>query len=548
MKPCAVVLGGYLNGYSIIQELHEMGVTDIVLCQYGKQPAGKSRFLKGAYSVDKSAESLYQALMQIHKTYDYLVLFPSDDLQTEHMVALEEKIKDFCFLPVNCKNLLWAEDKNNQYHACDACGVPRPKTLLIESSAELPQLCSMTLPIIVKPSTRFVPGGIEVFRNLLLETDDAIESALGRLRYFLACGVKLVVSEVVPGDTSEGLIYCYTAYRSPDGKILNEWIGKKLSQFPDDFGVFSSAANSAPEIVREQGRKLFAELDIYGIAEPEFKYDVRDGSYKLMEINYRSFMWHRIGNRSGCHLQYTQWLDALGQSVPVEKQDNERKIHFCYLKYEIINLLTRRGYFKTFRNNLFGGEKTYHGFGETSDPLPFVIDLASVFPVVMKRFWDAFKVRLSPRRNSCASRRRVKFPSRGIVSHCHFKGKAVMECGVRFLGVPHAEIGDNFYANAYCHLLGEIYIGDNVMIGPQTVMWGRDHGMALSAEPMNRQEYVNRPIIIGNNVWIGAHCTILKGVVIHDGAVVAAGSVVTKDVPANAVVAGVPAKAIKFRS
>ena len=53
------------------------------------------------------------------------------------------------------------------------------------------------------------------------------------------------------------------------------------------------------------------------------------------------------------------------------------------------------------------------------------------------------------------------------------------------------------------------------------------------------------PVKIGNNVWIGAHATILAGVTVGDNAVVAAGAVVTKDVPANAVVGGVPAKIIK---
>ena len=53
------------------------------------------------------------------------------------------------------------------------------------------------------------------------------------------------------------------------------------------------------------------------------------------------------------------------------------------------------------------------------------------------------------------------------------------------------------------------------------------------------------PIVVGNNVWIGSHATILKGVTIGDGAIVAAGAVVTKDVPANTIVGGVPAKPIR---
>lgn len=100
--------------------------------------------------------------------------------------------------------------------------------------------------------------------------------------------------------------------------------------------------------------------------------------------------------------------------------------------------------------------------------------------------------------------------------------------------------------NANCHLMGEITFGDNVMIGPQTIIWARDHGMALGV-PMKEQAHKTKPIVIGNDVWISANVTILKGVVIEDGAVIGAGSVVVKNVPKNAIVVGNPAKIVRYR-
>lgn len=128
----------------------------------------------------------------------------------------------------------------------------------------------------------------------------------------------------------------------------------------------------------------------------------------------------------------------------------------------------------------------------------------------------------------------------------HFLGKATIEARCRFSGQKRIQIGKNFYSNVGCHLLGEINIGDDVQLGPQVVFWGRDHGLKKGVL-INLQPHVLKPIRIGNDVWIGANATILKGVTISDGAVVAAGAVVTKDVPPNAIVAGVPAKVIKYR-
>ena len=104
-------------------------------------------------------------------------------------------------------------------------------------------------------------------------------------------------------------------------------------------------------------------------------------------------------------------------------------------------------------------------------------------------------------------------------------------------------IGKNVFINSGCCFQdqGGIEIGDNVLIGQQVVLATLNHDLM----PEKRANMSPAPIKIGNDVWIGAHATILAGVTIGNGAVIAAGAVVTKDVPANTVVGGVPAKIIK---
>lgn len=97
------------------------------------------------------------------------------------------------------------------------------------------------------------------------------------------------------------------------------------------------------------------------------------------------------------------------------------------------------------------------------------------------------------------------------------------------------------YINRYCKIrcYDEITIGNGVAISENFTIWDSDaHQIINGNEP-------TQPIVIGNKVWIGTNVTVLKGVKIGDGCVIAAGSVVTKDVPANSLAAGVPAKVIK---
>lgn len=103
--------------------------------------------------------------------------------------------------------------------------------------------------------------------------------------------------------------------------------------------------------------------------------------------------------------------------------------------------------------------------------------------------------------------------------------------------------GGNVFVNASCHFQdqGGITIGDNVLIGHQVVLASLNHDM----RPKYRENLYPGEIIIKDDAWIGSNATVIKGVTIGEGSVVAAGSVVTKDVPPYTIVGGNPAKVIK---
>lgn len=122
-----------------------------------------------------------------------------------------------------------------------------------------------------------------------------------------------------------------------------------------------------------------------------------------------------------------------------------------------------------------------------------------------------------------------------------------IEPKVLFFNLSNSEIGDysGIGMNSY---VGTIRIGKDVMIGEELIAISKNHNYANTQIPMREQGWQNdKPIIIEDDVWIGSRVILLPGVTIGKGAIVGAGSVVTKDVGENAIVAGNPAKEIKRR-
>lgn len=110
-------------------------------------------------------------------------------------------------------------------------------------------------------------------------------------------------------------------------------------------------------------------------------------------------------------------------------------------------------------------------------------------------------------------------------------------------------LGDNSGIGVNCELHGEVRIGNDVMMAPEVVMYTANHSFEDMDTPMRLQgDDESRPITVGNDVWIGRRAMVMPGVSIGNGSIVAAGAVVTRDVPEFSVVAGVPAKVVKMRA
>lgn len=134
--------------------------------------------------------------------------------------------------------------------------------------------------------------------------------------------------------------------------------------------------------------------------------------------------------------------------------------------------------------------------------------------------------------------------ARMMLQHCGADSgidrKAIVDCSVK--------MGDRSGIGKKCELYGDITIGDDVLMAPEVIIRTRNHRYVNKSITIHKQGVDDeKPVIIGNDVWIGQRVMIMPGVHVGNGAVIAAGAVVTKDVPEYAVVGGVPAHIISYR-
>jgi D-aspartate ligase len=205
----------------------------------------------------------------------------------------------------------WAHEKRLLYEVAQKLGISHPRTWYPTDERDLASL-SIEYPAIIKPSVSIKLQYATGQKALPARDDRELIT-----QYRRAAGVDsgtLMVQEVIPGD---GRAQYSVATYCKDGRPIVAMTARRTRQFPADYGLSSSfvEAIEVPELM-EPTRKLLEGLRLSGMIEVEFKLDVRDGQYKLLDVNVRPWAWHTLCIACGIDFAYMQYCDALGQSLP----------------------------------------------------------------------------------------------------------------------------------------------------------------------------------------------------------------------------------------
>lgn len=325
-----LILGGYVNGYSIARTLYETYAVQSVVCDNVPQFSFYSSFCNGRLITAPANESafineLVKVGESIREQGSLPVLFTTNDKWLIPVSKFKSKLEKVFYFPFSAdwKIIERFIVKEQLYALCDELAIPYPRTFVctIDNISHIFSL-DHHAPYLVKPSN--VVEYIDIFpkkkRNKVLSTLSEVHAYVEEA-YRAGYTGKFILQEYIPGSVEN--LYTITTYSDNEGVLKGYSIGHKLTQYPEDAGTITSGKiKYIPEIIPPT-KKILEALRFTGITNVEYKYDIRDGIYKMMEVNPRPGMWNYSSYKSGVNLFRMTIDDHLfNKEVPfVEGQD-----------------------------------------------------------------------------------------------------------------------------------------------------------------------------------------------------------------------------------
>ncbi len=310
-NPAVVLNPGAGAGVGLV---HSLALGDVPIATISRRwPPILGRFsrvpcLRGSYQ--PGGKTMVEGLLELADRFDGRgILFPGTDLDLETLMLARRRLEERYVIPENPAIGDKIFEKNWQYGIAETVDVPTPLHCFF-NGGDTPDVGHYRFPLIVKPSTRGATAGDWVFRLRIVQNHDELAALLQEITRDHP-GREFQVAENIPGEPDH--LYTVGAYANADGKVLRTYTGRKLSQFPYHHGVASLAESvPLPDDVVAGAVRLLEAMRFFGISQVEYKLDVRDGLYKLIEVNGRSWLWIKLAAFSGVNLPLIQYYDLTG--------------------------------------------------------------------------------------------------------------------------------------------------------------------------------------------------------------------------------------------
>lgn len=391
MPSGALLMGADYRALGVARSLGRRGIPVWLLQQGGHLVASASRYvckrLPWPETDDEARIGILADLSDRYQLQQWL-LIPTDDSAVALTARYHQQLAGHYKITVPpWEEVEWACDKRLMHRLAEQVGIHAPWTVWPCDRDELATI-DCRFPAIVKPAVRMRPSTLAIPKAWFAEDRKALLACYDQAARVI-CSDDLIVQEVIPGGGQAQFSY---AALSRKGHSLASIVARRTRQFPRDFGQFSTYVETMDEPgVSEPAERLLAASGYTGLVELEFKKDLRDGQFKILDVNPRIWGWHTLSRLAGVDFPYLLWLLANEKPVPELRGCAGKRWMYTSADLRVAfedivqGHLSLGGYLRSLRGPL---ESAIFAW---DDPLPAVLDLPLLAWATGKRRLRALK-------------------------------------------------------------------------------------------------------------------------------------------------------------
>jgi predicted ATP-grasp superfamily ATP-dependent carboligase len=316
----AVVVGGDYNGLGIVRSLGRQGVPVVVV---DDEPSVSrfSRFTRETVRVDalRDEDEIVAHLVGAGSRLglDGWLLFATRDEIVAAISRRRDELAEMFRVPIpEWEVVRWAWDKRLSYERARALGIPTPETRFARTPADLASIAAAHLPIVIKPAIKEHFIYVTKVKAWRADTPDELDDLFRRALAVIPAD-EIMIQDLVPGGGHRQFSYC-AFFKG--GKAVTTMTVRRTRQRPADFGRSSTFVETVevPEI-EEYSERFLADIGYYGLVEIEYKLDERDGEYRLLDVNPRTWGYHSLGSVAGADFPLALYRDQIDEPGPASR-------------------------------------------------------------------------------------------------------------------------------------------------------------------------------------------------------------------------------------
>jgi D-aspartate ligase len=315
----AVVIGGDYQGLGIVRSLGRQGIPVCVIDDE-HSIARYSRYTTHWIHVSDLRDEVQavQTILDVGQRLNLQgwVLYPTREETVAAFARHRSLLCAFFRVPTpEWESTQWFWDKRKTYELALELGIPIPRTWYPNSPEDLEQIAGDP-PFVVKPAIKehfIYATGVKAWRA---------DSRAGLRQFFQRASAQIgpeetMIQELIPGDGSQQFAYC--AFFK-DRRAVGSIVVRRRRQHPPEFGRASTFVETIELPILEQlSERFLSAINYYGLVEMEYKLDLRDGQYKLLDVNGRTWGYHSIGPSAGVDFPHMLFADMVGETVQPQR-------------------------------------------------------------------------------------------------------------------------------------------------------------------------------------------------------------------------------------